>query len=128
MAAPLVGSGTSSSRMEEFVQTELAPDGPPSKLPFKQVLGRSAMAVAEPSVQDLNSGTKPVDSRHVIDEVRLAAWLAAHVEGYRGPLEVRQFKGGQSNPTYQLVTPSKTYVLRRKPPGKLLPSAHAVDR
>ncbi|MGR4866626.1 phosphotransferase [Caulobacter sp. LARHSG274] len=86
------------------------------------------MAVAEPSVQDLNSGTKPVDPRHAIDEVKLAAWLAAHVEGYAGPLEVRQFKGGQSNPTYQLVTPTKKYVLRRKPPGKLLPSAHAVDR
>jgi aminoglycoside phosphotransferase (APT) family kinase protein len=86
------------------------------------------MAVAEPSVQDLNSGTKPVDPRHAIDKARLAAWLQTHVEGYQGPLEVRQFKGGQSNPTYQLVTPAKTYVLRRKPPGKLLPSAHAVDR
>jgi aminoglycoside phosphotransferase (APT) family kinase protein len=50
------------------------------------------------------------------------------VEGFEGPLEVRQFKGGQSNPTYQLVTPGHRYVLRRKPPGKLLPSAHAVDR
>ena len=83
---------------------------------------------AEQSVQDLNSGTKPVDPRHAIDEAKLAAWLEAHVEDYAGPLEVRQFKGGQSNPTYQLVTPSKKYVLRRKPPGKLLPSAHAVDR
>jgi aminoglycoside phosphotransferase (APT) family kinase protein len=54
--------------------------------------------------------------------------MAANVEGYAGPLEVRQFKGGQSNPTYQLITPSKSYVMRRKPPGKLLPSAHAVDR
>ena len=86
------------------------------------------MAAAEPSAQDLNSGTKPVDPRHAIDEAKLAAWLQVHVEGYQGPLEVRQFKGGQSNPTYQLVTPAKTYVLRRKPPGKLLPSAHAVDR
>ncbi|WP_419253980.1 phosphotransferase family protein [Caulobacter sp. ErkDOM-YI] len=85
------------------------------------------MAEAE-SAQDLNSGTKPVDPRHAIDEGKLAAWLAAHVEGFTGPLEVRQFKGGQSNPTYQLVTPTKKYVLRRKPPGKLLPSAHAVDR
>ncbi|PHY18959.1 phosphotransferase family protein [Caulobacter sp. BP25] len=83
---------------------------------------------AEQSAQDLNSGTKPVDPRHAIDEVRLAAWLEANVEGYAGPLEVRQFKGGQSNPTYQLVTPARKYVLRRKPPGKLLPSAHAVDR
>lgn len=83
---------------------------------------------AEQSAQDLNSGTKPVDPRHAIDEVKLAAWLGANVEGYAGPLEVRQFKGGQSNPTYQLVTPGRKYVLRRKPPGKLLPSAHAVDR
>ena len=83
---------------------------------------------AEQSAQDLNSGTKPVDPRHAIDEAKLAAWLEANVEGYVGPLEVRQFKGGQSNPTYQLVTPAKKYVLRRKPPGKLLPSAHAVDR
>ena len=83
---------------------------------------------AAPTAQDLNSGTKPVDPRHAIDEAKLAAWLAANVEGYAGPLEVRQFKGGQSNPTYQLVTPGKKYVLRRKPPGKLLPSAHAVDR
>ncbi len=84
--------------------------------------------MAEPSAQELNSGTKPVDPRHAIDEAALAAWLEANVEGYAGPLEVRQFKGGQSNPTYQLVTPEKRYVLRRKPPGKLLPSAHAVDR
>ena len=84
--------------------------------------------VAEQTAQDLNSGTKPVDPRHAIDEAKLALWLAANVEGYEGPLEVRQFKGGQSNPTYQLVTPNKKYVLRRKPPGKLLPSAHAVDR
>lgn len=105
----------------------LAPRAPPSKLPFKQALGRNRMAEAE-SAQDLNSGTKPVDPRHAIDEGKLAAWLEAHVEGYKGPLEVRQFKGGQSNPTYQLVTPTQKYVLRRKPPGKLLPSAHAVDR
>jgi len=86
------------------------------------------MTEAQPSAQDTFSGTKPVEDRHRIDETALAAWLEAHVEGYRGPLEVRQFKGGQSNPTYQLVTPERKYVLRRKPPGKLLPSAHAVDR
>ena len=55
-------------------------------------------------------------------------WMAREVEGYRGPLTVEQFKGGQSNPTYKLVTPERAYVLRRKPPGKLLPGAHAVDR
>ncbi|MFM8374982.1 MAG: phosphotransferase, partial [Phenylobacterium sp.] len=75
-----------------------------------------------------NTGTKPVVESHRFDEASLAAWMQAHVEGYEGPLEVRQFKGGQSNPTYQLVTPGKKYVMRRKPPGKLLPSAHAVDR
>jgi aminoglycoside phosphotransferase (APT) family kinase protein len=76
----------------------------------------------------LNTGTKEVADRHRFDEAALDRWLQAHVPGYAGPLEVRQFKGGQSNPTYQLVTPGKTYVMRRKPPGKLLPSAHAVDR
>ncbi len=80
------------------------------------------------NAQDLYSGTKPVVDSHKFDEASLAAWMEANVEGYQGPLEVRQFKGGQSNPTYQLVTPNKKYVMRRKPPGNLLPSAHAVDR
>ena len=78
--------------------------------------------------QSTFSGTRPVDPRHALDEAALDAWLRAHVEGYAGPLTVRQFKGGQSNPTYELATPGRTYVLRRKPPGTLLPSAHAVDR
>src|SRR5205807_910493 len=52
----------------------------------------------------------------------------AQVPGFAGPLTVRQFKGGQSNTTYSLETPTRRFVLRRKPPGKLLPSAHAVDR
>lgn len=83
---------------------------------------------AEQQREQLNSGTKEVAESHRFDEAALAAWMEANVEGYAGPLDVRQFKGGQSNPTYQLVTPTKKYVLRRKPPGKLLPSAHAVDR
>ena len=83
---------------------------------------------AEQEREALNSGTKEVAESHRFDEAKLAAWMSANVEGYAGPLEVRQFKGGQSNPTYQLITPSKKYVMRRKPPGKLLPSAHAVDR
>lgn len=74
------------------------------------------------------TGTREVDPRHAIDEAALARWLSDHVDGYAGPLTVRQFKGGQSNPTYELATPGATYVLRRKPPGVLLPSAHAVDR
>jgi aminoglycoside phosphotransferase (APT) family kinase protein len=76
----------------------------------------------------LNTGTKEVAESHRFDEASLDRWMRANVAGYVGPLEVRQFKGGQSNPTYQLVTPGKRYVMRRKPPGKLLPSAHAVDR
>ncbi|MCK1592255.1 phosphotransferase family protein [Bradyrhizobium sp. 169] len=74
------------------------------------------------------SGTRAVEERHRIDESRLARWMADHVEGYAGPLSVLQFKGGQSNPTYRLDTPSRFYVMRRKPFGQLLPSAHAVDR
>jgi len=74
------------------------------------------------------SGTRPVEERHRIDEIRLAAWMTDRVEGYQGPLTVLQFKGGQSNPTYRLDTAGRSYVMRRKPFGKLLPSAHAVDR
>src|SRR5437868_12895537 len=59
---------------------------------------------------------------------RLEAWLSGHVEGFRGPLAAERFAGGQSNPTYRLTAGSGNYVLRRKPPGPLLPSAHAVDR
>ncbi len=65
---------------------------------------------------------------HRFDEARLEAWLTANLPGFEGPLTVREFHAGQSNPTYRLTTPSASYVLRRKPPGKLLPSAHAVDR
>lgn len=78
--------------------------------------------------QEKFSGTKEVDPRHSLNEARLAAYLVEHLDGFTLPLEIRQFRGGQSNPTYQLVTPRAKYVLRRKPPGKLLPSAHAVDR
>lgn len=63
-----------------------------------------------------------------LDIQRLEAYLRENVSGYAGPLSVRQFKGGQSNPTYLLITPTRRYVLRRKPPGQLLASAHAVDR
>jgi len=62
------------------------------------------------------------------DEQRLNDWLQEHVAGYRGPLTLRQFDGGQSNPTYLLETAASKYVLRRKPPGLLMKSAHAVDR
>ena len=85
------------------------------------------MAEAE-NAQEMFTGTKEVAESHRFDESRLAEWMEANVEGYQGPLTVKQFKGGQSNPTYKLFTPDKVYVMRRKPPGKLLPSAHAVDR
>jgi aminoglycoside phosphotransferase (APT) family kinase protein len=74
------------------------------------------------------SRTIAVREQHRIDEAKLASWMQAHVPGFRGPLEVDQFAGGQSNPTYRLRTPEAAYVLRRKPPGKLLPGAHAIER
>jgi aminoglycoside phosphotransferase (APT) family kinase protein len=63
-----------------------------------------------------------------IDVARLESFLGENIPSFHGPLRVRQFKGGQSNPTYLLITPAQCYVLRRKPPGQLLASAHAVDR
>jgi aminoglycoside phosphotransferase (APT) family kinase protein len=78
--------------------------------------------------QQAFSGTKEAAPALRIDEARLASYLSSEVEGFTGPLTAKQFKGGQSNPTYLLETPTRRYVLRRKPPGKLLPSAHAVDR
>jgi aminoglycoside phosphotransferase (APT) family kinase protein len=74
------------------------------------------------------SGVKPVAAAFAIDGSRLEPYLSERVAGLRGPLAVHQFKGGQSNPTYLIETPTRLYVLRRKPPGRLLPSAHAIDR
>src|SRR5437764_6011835 len=74
------------------------------------------------------TGTKDVAAPLRFDVARLEEYLAANAKGFKGPLTVKQFRGGQSNPTYMLETPARRYVLRRKPPGKLLPSAHAVDR
>ena len=74
------------------------------------------------------SGTRPVAAEHAFDLARLAEYMRAHVDGFAGELSVEQFKGGQSNPTFRLSAGGKNYVLRRKPPGVLLPSAHAVDR
>ncbi len=70
----------------------------------------------------------PALENHRFDEARLTEYLTAELPGFVGPLEVRQFQGGQSNPTFHLHTPGGDYVLRKKPPGTLLPSAHAVDR
>ncbi len=84
--------------------------------------------MSQPSRQEQFSGTKDVAPQHALDVPKLERYLSENIKGFEGPLTLRQFKGGQSNPTYQLVTPKAKYVLRRKPPGKLLPSAHAVDR
>ncbi len=72
--------------------------------------------------------TMPVRAAYQFEPDRLATWLAAHIDGYKGPLSIAQFSGGQSNPTYKLMTPERAYVLRRKPPGQLLKGAHAVER
>jgi len=81
-----------------------------------------------PTVGDAEAGTTPMRAGLEVDAAKLEGWLVEHVDGFSGPLQVRQFKGGQSNPTYLLTTPTRRYVLRRKPPGQLLASAHAVDR
>ncbi|MBD9530469.1 phosphotransferase [Comamonas sp. CMM01] len=75
-------------------------------------------------------GTKPVSDTHAFDMAALTAWMQQHVEGFAGPLQAEMFKGGQSNPTYKLVTPGRSYVMRSKPGpvAKLLPSAHAIER
>ncbi|MBW1905592.1 MAG: phosphotransferase [Deltaproteobacteria bacterium] len=70
----------------------------------------------------------PVREAHRFDEARLDAWMTENVDGYTGSLQVCQFKGGQSNPTYWLADREREYALRKKPPGQLLQSAHAVDR
>lgn len=70
----------------------------------------------------------PVREAHRFDEDRLAEYLTAGLAGFKGPLRVQQFEGGQSNPTFLLSTAGKQYVLRKKPPGRLLPSAHMVER
>ncbi|HLX80973.1 MAG TPA: phosphotransferase [Burkholderiales bacterium] len=79
-------------------------------------------------MSDLFIGVKPVEERHRIDAGRLEDFLKNRIDGFRGPLQVEQFKGGQSNPTYRVTAGGRRYALRKKPPGKLLPSAHAVDR
>mgnify|MGYP000850339277 FL=1 len=72
--------------------------------------------------------TTPVRDAHRFDEAALGAWLSENVDVFDGPLTVRQFRGGQSNPTFWLTDGKRAFVLRKQPPGKLLPSAHAVDR
>jgi aminoglycoside phosphotransferase (APT) family kinase protein len=75
-------------------------------------------------------GTRPVAGAHAFDVNRLSDWLREHLTDFNGPLQVEMFKGGQSNPTYKLLTPQRNYVMRAKPGpvAKLLPSAHAIER
>ena len=73
-------------------------------------------------------GTTVVRERHRFDPTALVAWLERSIDGFRGPVAIRQFEGGQSNPTFHLAAQDAEYVLRKKPPGTLLPSAHAIDR
>ena len=82
------------------------------------------------SRDDAFVGTRAVSDAHSFDVGTLQTWLSQHLQGFAGPLSVEMFKGGQSNPTYKLITPSKSYVMRAKPGpvAKLLPSAHAVER
>jgi aminoglycoside phosphotransferase (APT) family kinase protein len=76
------------------------------------------------------TGTREMAASHAFDVAALQAHLQAHLPGFEGPLQVEQFKGGQSNPTYKLITPGRAYVMRSKPGpvAKLLPSAHAIER
>ena len=75
-----------------------------------------------------STGVQDVVESHKFNEAGLVDWMKAHVPGFEGPIAVKQFAGGQSNYTYEIATPKAKYVMRRKPAGKLLPSAHAVDR
>ncbi|MBB95481.1 MAG: phosphotransferase family protein [Rhodobacteraceae bacterium] len=77
---------------------------------------------------EANAGVVPVREGFGFDMEALTGWLRANVDGFEGPVELFQFKGGQSNPTFKLVAKSGDYVLRRKPPGQLAKGAHAVDR
>lgn len=87
------------------------------------------MSAQEPlNAEEAFVGTVAPEGADKLDEAKLTQWFEANVEGFAGPLSVSKFKGGQSNPTYKIETPGGNYVLRRKPFGPLLPSAHAVDR
>lgn len=96
--------------------------GSPFGESFRGILSRNQRGA------DLSVETIPVKPQHRFDEARLTDYLKRNMPGFTGPLEVRQFEGGQSNPTYFLRTGAGDYVLRRKPPGQLVASAHAVER
>src|ERR1700739_1488110 len=80
-----------------------------------------------PDRQEMFSGTKEVAEPLRFDEQKLSDYLAHHIEDFAPPITIRQFRGGQSNPTYEISARDRKFVLRGKPPEKLLPSVHAVD-
>jgi aminoglycoside phosphotransferase (APT) family kinase protein len=89
-------------------------------------LARTVGVIA--AAADVNSGTTPVREGFELNVARLADWMVTNVDGFAGLLTLEQFRGGQSNPTYKLVTPHRAYVLRRKPSGPILKGAHAIER
>ena len=84
------------------------------------------ISVVEENMSDVE--LTPVREAHKFDAAALESYLNQHVEDFAGPMTIKQFEGGQSNPTFQLITPTRRFVLRKQPPGELLPSAHQVDR
>src|SRR5512140_412684 len=94
------------------------------------VLGLQQVEAKKDGLMEQFIGTMPVAEKQRFDVARLESYLLAHVDGFSGALQVEQFKGGQSNPTYRLAAGGKRYVMRSKPApaAKLLPSAHAVER
>lgn len=92
-------------------------------------LGKEGQARLERSHQMIiQTGVRAIGPGDSLDTDRLSQWMAANVANFVGPLTIERFTGGQSNPTFRLTTPRAHYVLRRKPPGQLLPGAHAIDR
>ena len=77
---------------------------------------------------NIDTLTMPTPEAHRLNESALIPYLCKHIKGFQEEVEVRKFRGGQSNPTYLIVSGDRHYVLRKKPPGHLLPSAHAVER
>lgn len=84
--------------------------------------------IGDADIASSNAGTTPVLPGHAFDEASLTTWLENSIDGFAGPVTVERFNGGQSNPTFKLITPGRSYVVRRKPAGPLLKGAHAVER
>ena len=92
-------------------------------------LGKEGQARLERRHQmSIQTGVRAVGPGDALDTDRLSQWMEANVANFVGPLTIERFTSGQSNPTFRLTTPRALYVLRRKPPGQLLPGAHAIDR